>query len=290
MEKYIILNTNLRKQAKNEFEKDFFKLMNNSVFGKTMENIRNRVDIQLVTDREKSLKLIRKPNFKNSVIINENLLSIEMNKTSLVFDKPIYVAFSILDLSKHLMYEFHYDVMQAKYRDKLSLCYQDTDSLIYAVETEDIYKDMENNGETGAPHLKEWFDFSDYPKDHPLYDEKNKKVIGKFKDELNGKIMEEGVFLKPKQYAYKVDNGERKKSKGIKKNVTKTLKLEEYKDCLLKNKTIRKEQYMIQAKKHKIYTIKQNKVALSEDNRDEFKRYICENKIDTLAYGHRSLT
>jgi hypothetical protein len=102
--------------------------------------------------------------------------------------------------------------------------------------------------------------------------------------------MEEGVFLKPKQYAYKVDNEEKKKSKGIKKNVTKTLKLEDYKDCLLKNTTIRKEQYMIRAKEHKIYTIKQNKVALNEDNRDEFKKYICENKIDTLAYGHRSLT
>jgi hypothetical protein len=253
--------------------------MNNSVFGKTMENIRNRVDIQLVTDREKSLKLIRKPNFKNSIIINENLLSIEMKKTSLVFDKPIYVGMSILDLSKYLMYEFHYDVMQIKYGESLKLCYQDTDSLIYEIETKDIYKDMKS--------MKEWFDFSDYPKDHSLYDEKNKKVIGKFKDELNGKIMEEGVFLKPKQYAYKVDNEEKKKSKGIKKNVTKTLKLEDYKDCLLKNKTIRKEQYMIQAKKHKIYTIKQNKVALNEDNRDEFKRYICENKIDTLAYGHK---
>jgi hypothetical protein len=98
--------------------------------------------------------------------------------------------------------------------------------------------------------------------------------------------MEEGVFLKPKQYAYKFDNEEKKKSKGIKKNVTKTLKLEDYKDCLLKNKVSRKEQYMTQAKRHQIYTIKQNKVALNEDDKEEFKRYILENRIDTLAHGH----
>jgi hypothetical protein len=201
-----------------------------------------------------------------------------MEKTSLEFDKPIYVGFSILDLSKYLMYEFHYDVMLKRYGNKLSLCYQDTDSLVYEIETEDIYEDMKE--------MKEWFDFSDYPKDHQLYDESNKKVIEKFKDELNGKIMEEGVFLEPKQYAYIVDNEEKKKSKGIKKNVTKTLKLEDYKDCLLKNKVSRKEQYMIQAKRHQIYIIKRNKVALNEDDKEEFKRYILENKIDTLAHGH----
>jgi hypothetical protein len=155
MEKYIMLNTNLRKQAKNDFEKDFFKLMNNAVFGKTMENIRNRVDIRLVTDENKALKLIRKPNFKKSIIINENLLSIEMEKTNLEFNKPIYVGFSILDLSKYLMYEFHYDVILKKYGNKLSLCYQDTDSLIYEIETEDIYEDMKVNGEPDALCLKE---------------------------------------------------------------------------------------------------------------------------------------
>eukprot|EP00081_Caenorhabditis_elegans_P015561 NP_495214.1 Uncharacterized protein CELE_H12I13.3 [Caenorhabditis elegans] len=233
MKKYIMLNTNLRKQAKNDFEKDFFKLMNNSVFGKTMENIRNRVNIRLVTDDDSALKLIRKPNFKNSTIITEDLLSVELTKTKLVFDKPIY---------------FHYDVMQKHYGDKIKLCYQDTDSLIYEVETEDIYEDMGN--------MKEWFDFSDYPKNHPLYDESNKKVIGKFKDELNGKNMDEGVFLKPKQYDFNVEGAEKKKSKGVKKNVTKTLTLDDFKRCLFQNEVIRKTQYMIRAKSHQFSKIK----------------------------------
>jgi hypothetical protein len=279
MEKYINLNTKLRKEAKNDFEKDFFKLMNCSVFGKSMENIRNRVDIRLVTDKKKALRLIKQPNFKDRALINDDLLSIEMVKTKLEFNKPIYVGFSILDLSKYLMYEFNYDVMKKKYEKKIRLIYQDTDSLIYEIITDDIYEDLND--------LKEHFDFSDYPKNHPLYCEKNKKVVGKFKDELNGNIMIECVALKPKQYAYKTENvGETKICKGIKKNVIKTLKVDEYKDCLFDNTVVRKEQYLIQAKKHQIYTVKQNKVALNAEDKDEFKRYICDNKIDTLAYGH----
>ena len=205
-----------------------------------------------------------------------------MYKTNLEFNKPIYVGFSILDLSKYLMYKFHYDVMKPIYKDKIRLCYQDTDSLIYEIETEDIYKDMGK--------IKGHFDFSDYPKDHPLYDETNKKVIGKFKDELSGKIMVEFVGLKPKQYAFKVDNGEEnKKSKGVKKYVIKKLTINDYKRCLFENKSVRKEQYMIRAQKHQICTIKQNKVALNEDNNEEYKRYILDNKYDTLAHGHYNI-
>ena len=148
-----------------------------------MENIRNRVDIRLVTDDKKLLRLVKQPNYVGYKKINNDLLSVEMRKTSLVFDKPIYVGFSILDLSKYLMYEFHYDVMVNRYKNKIELLYRDTDSLIYEIETDDIYKDMSENG------FKEYFDFSDYPKNHPLYDETNKKVIGKFKDELKGSIM-----------------------------------------------------------------------------------------------------
>ena len=118
MESYIMLNTKLRTEAKNDFEKDFFKLMNCSVFGKTMENIRNRVDIRLVMDDKKLLRLVKQPNYVSYKKINNDLLSVEMRKTSLVFDKPIYVGFSILDLSKYLMYEFHYDVMVKRYRKK----------------------------------------------------------------------------------------------------------------------------------------------------------------------------
>lgn len=139
--------------------------------------------------------------------------------------------------------------------------------------------------------MKDWFDFSDYPKIHPLYDESNKKVIGKFKDELNGKQMVRLVALKPKRYAFEIEGGEeKKKSKGVKKNITKTLTVDDYKQTLFDNKTIRKEQYMIHSQKHQIHTIKQNKVALNESKEQtESKRFICMDKVKTLAFGHYKL-
>ena len=245
--------------------------MNNAVFRKTMENIRNRVDIQLISDEKKALRLIRQSHFKHRTIINDNLLSIEMEKRKLEFNKPIYVGFSILDLSKYLMYEFHYDVMKKRYDDKIRLRYQDTDILIYEVETVDVYEDMDD--------MKDNYDFSDYPNDHLLYDDSNRKVIGKFKDELNGNIMTEIVALKPKQYAYKTEDGyEHRKSKGVKKNVTKTVKVDDYKRCLFDHSVIRREQNMIRAKKHVIYTIKMNKIALNDDDNSwrDFKRHFRE--------------
>ena len=157
---YIALNTDLRTEAKNNFEKDFFKLMNNSVFGKTMENIRNRKNIQLVTSKKKALKLIAKPNFKHRTIFTENLVSVHMGKTKLVFDKPIYVGMSILDISKTLMYEFHYNYIKKKYGENAMLLFTDTDSFGYEIKTEDFFKDI--SGDVEAK-----FDTSAYPKNHP---------------------------------------------------------------------------------------------------------------------------
>ena len=128
LKKYIDLNTDLRTKAKNDFEKDFFKLMNNSVFGKTMENIRNRVDIKLVNNKKQAEKLSAKPNFKHCNIFNEKLIPIHMKKTKLTFNKPVYLGMCILDLSKTLMYEFHYNYIKKKYGDKPKLLFTDTDS------------------------------------------------------------------------------------------------------------------------------------------------------------------
>ena len=135
---YIDLNTNLRAKAKNNFEKDFFKLMNNSVFGKTMENIINRVNIKLVNDRDKAKKLAFKPNFKHLNIFCEDLIAVHMKKTSLIFNKPVYLGMCILDLSKTLMYDFHYNFIKNKYGNKAKLLFTDTDSLMYEIETEDF--------------------------------------------------------------------------------------------------------------------------------------------------------
>ena len=138
MKKYIDLNTELRKNGKNDFEKDFFKLMNNSVFGKTMENIRNRVDIQLCSKKEKASKLFSKTNFDKRTILSENLIVIHMHRKKIMLNKPIYLGMSILDLSKTLMYEFHYNYIKPKYGENANLLFTDTDSLMYEIKTQDF--------------------------------------------------------------------------------------------------------------------------------------------------------
>ena len=205
---YIDFNTQLRTAATNDFEKDFFKLMNNSVFGKTMENIRKHRNIKPVTTEEKYLRTGMKPNFKSGVLFGENLMGCEMGKIKVVMNKPVYLGQAILDLSKIVMYEFHYDYMVPKYSlEKLKLCYMDTDSLVYDVKIEDFYEDI-------ADDVPARFDTSGYCPNRPLPVGLNKKVIGLMKDELGGKIMTEFVALRPKLYSYKkLDGSEDKKCK-----------------------------------------------------------------------------
>ena len=188
LKRYIDFNTQKRTQAKNSFEKDFFKLMNNSVFGKTMENIRKRVDVRLVTDEKKLLKMASKPTYVSSKIFNENLVAVHKIKETLTLNRPAYVGMCILDLSKTLMYDFHYNYIKEKYFDKARLLFTDTDSLTYEIEAEDVYRDFWND--------KDRFDNSDYPENSPYFNKTNKKVIGKFKDEAAGIPITEFVGLR----------------------------------------------------------------------------------------------
>ena len=190
LKQYIDFNTEKRKNAKNAFEKDFFKLMNNSVFGKTMENIRKRVDVRLVTDEKKLLKLTSKPTYVSSKIFNENLVAVHKIKETLTLNRPAYVGMCILDLSKTLMYDFHYNYIKDKYGDKAKLLFTDTDSLTYEIEAKDVYKDFWND--------KDKFDNSDYSESSTYFDKTNKKVIGKFKDEAAGLPICEFVGLDQK--------------------------------------------------------------------------------------------
>ena len=280
LKKYISLNTKLRTKAKNEFEKNFFKLMNNSVFGKTMENIRSRVDVKLVNDKKRAEKLSAKPNYKHCNTFSENLVAIHMKKTKLDFDKPVYLGMCILDLSKTLMYDFHYNYIKKKYGDKAKLLLTDTDSLMYEIQTEDFYKDISGD-------VKDRFDTSDYKSDHPsgILSGFNKKVLGMFKDEANGDIIDEFVGLRAKLYSYKMFKGEEsKKCKGVKKSVVKkSIKHEDYKTCLTTGNEQLRKQNIIRSYKHEVYTEEVNKIALSAS---DDKRYILEDGINTLALGH----
>ena len=168
LKKYIDINTELRKKASNDFEKDFFKLMNNALFGKTMENVRKHRDIKLVKTDCKRNKLVSEPNYHTMKLIEENLSIIEMKKVKVKMNKPIYLGSSILEISKTTMYGFWYDYMKSKYGDMVKLCYTDTDSLVMNIKTKDFYKDI-------AQDVQERFDTSNYSVDRPLPKGKNKK-------------------------------------------------------------------------------------------------------------------
>ena len=142
LKKYIDFNTDKRKEAKNSFEEDFFKLMNNSVVGKTMENLRKRCNVKLVTDRDKFLQVVSKPTYVSSKIFSEILVAVNMIRERLKLDKPSYVGMCILDLSKSLMHDFHYNYIKRKYGDGAKLLFTDTDSLCYVIETDDVYEDL----------------------------------------------------------------------------------------------------------------------------------------------------
>ena len=267
------MNTNLRKEAKNDFEKDFFKLMNNSVFGKTMENVRNHRDIKLVTSDRQRKKFASEPNYHTTKHISKDLLIMEMKKAEVKMNKPIYLGQAILDISKTVMYEFWYDYLKPKYGDDVRLCYTDTDSFIIHVKTEDFYKDIAND-------VNKWFDTSKYKKGDniPLPIGINEGVLGKFKDELKGRIMTELVALRAKTYAHLIDGYDddgydknkiiNKKAKGTKKCITKReITFKNYKDSLSNNEVVIKPQHRFRSDHHKVYIEEASKIALSSNDK-----------------------
>ena len=253
--------------------------MNNAVFRKTMENIRKHRNIELVTTDKKRNKLVSEPNYHTVNYISEDLSIIEMNKTKVKMNKPIYLGLSILDISKILIYEFWYDYMKPRYGNDVKLCYMDMDSFIMSIKTNDFYKDIAND-------VEKRFDTSNYEVNRSLPTGKNKKVIGLMKDVLGGKIIMEFVTLRPKTYSYLInDCKEYKKAKGTKKCVIKRMiKFNDYKNCLLKDEVILKLQQRFISKKHDVYTENINKIALS--NNDD-KRIVSSDKITSYPYGYK---
>jgi len=248
-----------------------------------MENVEKRIEVKLLTNEKQFLKHVSKPYYKNHKIFSNDLVAVNLNKTCIKYDKPVIVGFSILELSKYHMYNFHYNIMKKKYNEDIKLLFTDTDSLCYQIKTKDLYKDMFE--------MKEYFDFSEYPENHMCYDVTNKKIIGKFKCETNGKIMNEFVGIRSKMYKFSVLDGKTKGTmKGIKRNIAEDIKLNDYKDCIFSddikmNKTSCNFN-LIKSTNHILKSININKIALSSyDN----KRYYLDN-INSYAYSlHKTL-
>ena len=198
---YVQLNTQKRKEAKNKFEENFYKLMVNSAFGKTCKGKRNRIKVKLARSEDEALKWTCTPQLKSFKIIGEGLATISLNQTEILWDKPTIVGACILDLSKKFIFDFHYNTMKKHFNCKL--LYSDTDSFVYEIRSNDFYAELRRK-----TALKDLFDFSNFPSDHELHDRSNARVTLKFKDEMGGKLISEFVGLKPKLYSIKLADGE----------------------------------------------------------------------------------
>ena len=234
-----------------------------------MENLRKREDIKLVVDKEKLLKLTSKPTFVSSKIFDENLVAVHKIKKTLLLNRPAYVGMCILDLSKTRMYDFSYDYIKRRYGDKARLLFTDTNSLTYEIEADDVDQDFWKDR-----HL---FDNSDYPKSSSFFDNENKKVIGKFKDEAAGIPITEFVGLRSKMYSYMKGNDQGSRTaKGVKQR----LRHDNYKDVLFNKKQMRHTMRTIKSEKHQLGSYELNKTSLScfDD-----KRYIYENGVTSYA-------
>lgn len=288
LKQYIELNTKLRQKAKSSFEQDFFKLLNNSVFGKTLENTENRVTVHLVnqwcdqSNRTKKYisaeRLVANPYFHSASILSENLVAIQMKPDQIILDKPIYIGFTVLELSKSHMYDFHYNIVKPFYKDRVQLCYTDTDSFVYKIFTSDFYHDLKYN-------FLQYFDTSNYNEKNvfkiPII---NKKVPGLFKDEMGGIYISDFVGLRSKLYSIKTPNKIIKKAKGVKSCVVRDLNITDYENTLFSGEVIRRKNIMFKSIKHEIFTQSVNKIALS--NNDD-KRSISVDRISTQAWGHK---
>ena len=283
LKKYVDLNSQLRQRATNEFEKNFYKLMNNAVYGKTMENVKKRLDVKLISKwdgRYGAEALISKPNFHACTIFNENLIAIEMEKLKVCMNKPIYIGLCVLDISKIVLYEFHYNFAKKQTNSEYKLLYVDTDSLLYEIKGENVYETMKKNIHR--------FDTSDYPENN-CYEipRVNKKKTGIMKDECSGRVLTKMIGLRSKSYTLTFENEDFvTKSKGVKSSVLKnTINSDHYEDCLLNSTLIYRDQCNIVSKLHKLYTTKTNKLALSPH---DDKRFLIKNSTDTLPWGHKN--
>ena len=283
MAPYIRFNIEHHRNASNQFESNLFKLFNNATFGKSIENVKRRCVVKLVTQPSQLERLASKPTFCSCRIIHRKLAGVHMSKSIVRLDKPIYVGFTILELSKHKMYDFHYNYMAAKYGSRVKMLYTDTDSFMYQIRTRDMYHDLK----------EDWyhFDFSNYPKTHPLFNTTHRKVLGKMKDESCGVSLLEFVGLRSKMYSLKYGSSDSdkdiKKAKGIIGHAAVAkMRHVDYLSSLQKAKQMTHSFHCIRSRRHVITTIKQTKLSLSPY---DDKRFLLRCGIHSLPYGHKIL-
>jgi hypothetical protein len=290
---FIDLCLSQRQKSKSSFEKLFWKLCCNAVYGKFLENVRNRVNIKFFSSHteEKYQNSINSFRVRRTEKITDDLMMVNMGKHSVQLNKPVYAGIAILNLSKYLMYDFFYNVIRKKY-PHTKMLYTDTDSFILEIPTDDFYKDLMEDEE-----FRDHWDLSDYPDDHFIFkglskDEiykmknKNKKVLGKFKDEMCGVPAKEFVALRSKMYSLIDESGLERKftGKGIHKKLLKSYRHDSYRDCLLFKTIHTGESYHIQPTKHfTLNTVKLTKTTLSPL---DDKRYKLEDGIRSYSYGH----
>ncbi|XP_053213681.1 uncharacterized protein LOC128397042 [Panonychus citri] len=270
--------TQKRQQAKNTFEKDLYKLMVNSLYGKSIEDKRKHQKVKIVLNRKIAKKYSKNPLFDQFMILDDDKAIFKLKKDIVVLDKPIHLGFTVLEYAKLLMYQLHYDTFKSHYGSNIKLIYTDTDSFIYHIKTENFYNDLD--------HFKNIMDFCDYPKDHPLQSNRHKKMLGYLKDEMNGKPIHEVIAIKPKMYIIISDEGEKKTAKGVQKNVLQQQIIkEDYLTCLYNLETFKHTMHRLQSRNHQIYGIELRKVTLSPL---DDKRWSI-NAVDTYAFGNHNI-
>jgi hypothetical protein len=288
---YISLNSEMRGKAKTAFEKDFWKLMNNALFGKTCENVTKRNDVRLMVDRAKCEVLMRKPHCLGFKIFSKDIAAVAMQKLICLIEKPTYVGYCVLELAKLLMYEFHYDHAQKRWpNEHLKLLLTDTDSLVYEIQTDDVYEDI-----TSDPTFAACFDLSNYPASSKFHSDANKMVIGKMKDESGGNIITGVVGLRAKMYAYRwqapeldadvqpPSNKEAKRMKGIQRAAQNTIYYNDFVAQLHEPTANYVCAHRIGQALHNIFSIELSKQGLCAF---DDKRFLLPDGITTLAHGH----
>ena len=277
---YIEFNSNRRAQAQNTFDSNYYKLLSNSLFGKTIERPENRQRVVLSSDPKKHQKIVGNPCFKTSKIINEDLVASTLGYPAVKVKKPFYMGMTILELAKVHMYNFHYNVMKKKFKDKLQLLYTDTDSLLYEISDENMISKLSE--------LKKYFDFSNYDPSHCLYNNEQKKVPGLFKDEAAGAHILEFVGLRSKMYSFVMDDTlvENKTAKGVKKAIiTRDLQHADYLRCLNEGIQLEHTFNQISSKSHNVTTNLQKKISLSPF---DDKRYLLDHE-NSVPYGSEKI-